>query len=58
MQPTKAPAHFFCDRYQIGRTTWWRMTKQDGFPAAIRFGRAVRWDLSEVEAYLQKQGAN
>jgi len=46
-----------CDLYKIGRTTFWRMTKQDGFPAPIRFGRAVRWDLAAIDAYMQ-QGAN
>lgn len=53
----KAAAQDFCNRYQIGRTTFWRMTKLDGFPAAIRFGRAVRWDLAEVEAFLKNREA-
>lgn len=53
----KAAAQEFCNLFQIGRTTFWRLTKMDGFPAPIRIGRAVRWDLAEVEAFLKKQGA-
>ena len=53
----KAAAQDFCNLLQIGRTTFWRLTKMDGFPAPIRIGRAVRWDLAEVEAFLKKQGA-
>ncbi len=47
-----------CERYQISRQTFWRMTKKADFPAPIRFGRAIRWDLAAVEAYLMNQGAN
>lgn len=53
----KAASQDFCNLLQIGRTTFWRLTKMDGFPAPIRIGRAVRWDLAEVEAFLKNREA-
>ena len=46
-----------CTKYQISRTTLWRWSQADGFPAPIRFGRSVRWDDSAVEAFLTQQEA-
>ncbi|MNJ76640.1 Prophage CP4-57 regulatory protein (AlpA) [compost metagenome] len=46
------PAGFFCKRYAVSRTTWWRLSSRPGFPLPIRIGRAVRWNASEIEAYL------
>lgn len=47
----------FCNRYQVSRATWWRWSKGAGFPAPIRLGRAVRWPVDAVHAYLTQQGA-
>lgn len=44
-----------CNRYQISRTTLWRWSKTAGFPAAVRFGRSVRWPTEAVEAFLTQQ---
>lgn len=49
---THAPSEYFCVKYQIGRTTWWRMTKKDGFPTPINFGRSVRWPVDGVDSFL------
>lgn len=49
-----ATAQQLCARYQISRTTWWRWSTTSGFPAPIRFGRAIRWDINAVEAYLTR----
>ncbi|GAB3376298.1 helix-turn-helix transcriptional regulator [Azotobacter armeniacus] len=46
-----------CCRYQVSRTTWWRWSKTAGFPAAVRFGRSVRWPTEAVEAFLTQQEA-
>ena len=46
------PAVFFCKLYAVSRTTWWRLSGRSGFPSPIRIGRAVRWNASEIEAYL------
>ena len=43
-----------CARYQVSRTTWWRWTKIPGFPQPLRFGRAVRWDVEAVDAFLTR----
>ena len=47
-----APADFFCQRYSIGRTTWWRLTQTPGFPEPVRFGRSVRWNVEQVEIFI------
>ncbi|EMA2591855.1 helix-turn-helix transcriptional regulator [Pseudomonas aeruginosa] len=44
-----------CRLYQVSRTTWWRWSKAPGFPAPVRFGRAVRWDAAAVEAFLTQR---
>lgn len=51
-EPVWATAAWFCIRYQISRSTWWRVAKLAGFPAPVRFTRAVRWKVEEVEKYL------
>ncbi|TWH76269.1 AlpA family transcriptional regulator [Azomonas agilis] len=54
---TFATTEQFCTYYQISRTTWWRWSRTDGFPKALRFGRSVRWPADAVEAFLNQQGA-
>lgn len=54
--PQKLTIKDLCALYKIGRTTFWRLTKQEGFPSPVRFGRAVRWSVAEVEAFLKAQG--
>ena len=46
-----------CTKYQVSRTTWWRWTKVPGFPQPLRFGRSVRWDVEEVDAFLTRFGS-
>lgn len=52
-----ATSEQLCNRYQISRTTLWRWSKTAGFPAAVRFGRSVRWPTEAVEAFLTQQEA-
>lgn len=48
----RATTEQFCTLYQISRTTWWRWTKAEDFPAPIRVGRIQRWDAEAVDAFL------
>lgn len=48
----RATADQICSLYQISRTTWWRWSKAPNFPAPVRFGRTVRWDIAAVDAFL------
>lgn len=50
-----ATADQFCSRYQISRSTWWRISKTAGFPDPVRFARAVRWNVEEVDKYLMRK---
>ena len=49
---TYAPAAFFTAEYSVSRSTWWRVARTPGFPTPVRFGRAVRWDVEKVAAFL------
>lgn len=49
-----AAAGFFCEKFKISRTTWWRITKSQGFPHPVRFGRSVRWNVKSVISFLNK----
>ncbi|MDT4811422.1 hypothetical protein FQZ97_443610 [compost metagenome] len=44
-----------CTKYQVSRTTFWRWSRSEGFPAPIRFGRSVRWDTAAVDTFLMAQ---
>lgn len=46
-----------CAKYQVSRTTWWRWSQTPGFPQPMRFGRAVRWHIEAVEAFLTQPRA-
>lgn len=48
----KATCKEICELYQISRQTLWRMAKNPDFPAPYRIGRAVRWDVAAVDAFL------
>ena len=50
-----ATADQFCSRYQISRSTWWRISKTAGFPDPVRLGRAVRWNVEAVDKYLMRK---
>lgn len=54
--PTYQPVAKLCERYQVSRTTFWRWSKTPGFPNAIRFGRAVRWDADAIDTFLTREG--
>lgn len=57
-QDVLKPAAFFCERFSVSPTTWWRLsTKTSGFPAPLRFGRAVRWSVEAVDAFMRQQQA-
>ncbi|WP_145991785.1 AlpA family transcriptional regulator [Pseudomonas sp. FFUP_PS_473] len=56
-EPVWATAEWFCTRYQVSRSTWWRVAKIAGFPAPVRFARAVRWKVEDVEKYLTRNKA-
>lgn len=58
--PTHLPAPLattaqLCAAFQVSRSTFWRWSKTPGFPAAVRFGRSVRWPIAEIEAFLTQQ---
>lgn len=44
-----------CDHFAFSRTTLWRLAQEEGFPAALKVGRAVRYRLDEIEAFLRGQ---
>src|SRR6516162_6860453 len=37
----------------IGRSTWWRLHAAGKTPAAIKIGRAVRWNRAEIVAWIE-----
>ncbi|MCF4971568.1 AlpA family phage regulatory protein [Pseudomonas lactis] len=43
--------------FDISRTTLWRLAQLEGFPEPLKLGRAVRYRLDEVEAFLRDQEA-
>lgn len=47
-----APASHFWLRYSISHTTWWRLSQTQGFPEPVRFDRAVRRSVVEVDAFI------
>jgi len=49
---TYAPAAFSTAKYSVSRSTWWRVARTLGLPMPVRFGRAVRWDVEKVAAFL------
>lgn len=49
-----AAADFFCRRYSISRTTWWRLSQRPEFPQPVRIGRAVRWNVMKVDEFLRR----
>lgn len=51
----RATTEQLCTLYQISRTTWWRWSKADNFPAPLRAGRILRWDAEAVDAFLRSQ---
>lgn len=41
---------------RIGRSTAWRLVREDGFPAPILYGkRCVLWPRAEVMAFLEER---
>lgn len=44
-----------CEHFAFSRTTLWRLAQEAGFPTALKVGRAVRYRLDEVEAFLRGQ---
>ncbi|WP_150293098.1 helix-turn-helix transcriptional regulator [Sphingobium estronivorans] len=42
----------FCQRYQVSRSTVYRLAHQGGF-SIVKFGRSSRIALDEVEAWAQ-----
>lgn len=56
-EPVFASAKQLWTRYQISRSTWWRWTKAPSFPAPVRLGHTVRWNVKEVDRYLTRRKA-
>ena len=54
-EPVWATAKQLWTRYQISRSTWWRISKTAGFPDSVRLGRAVRWNVEAVDKYLMRK---
>lgn len=44
-----------CARFSISRVSLWRWVKA-GFPQPRQFGRALRWDLAEIEHWEAATG--
>lgn len=57
LQPVLATQRFrtkdLCLALQVSRTTLWRWSKLDGFPAPIKRGAVVLWDAKGVEQWLE-----
>ncbi len=53
------PASRVCEKYEISRTTVWRIVNDPCFPkeAIRRVGRAVRYDVALLDAFLNPQEA-
>lgn len=49
---TYAPAAFSTAEYSVSRSTWWRVARTPDFPMPVCFGRAVRWVVEKVAAFL------
>lgn len=41
------------EHFAFSRTTFWRLAQLDGFPVPLKVGRAVRYRLDEIEAFLR-----
>ena len=40
----------------VGRSTFWRYAKQDGFPKAVRLSaRCTVWNLDEINDWMKNQ---
>ena len=44
-------------RLSLSRSAVWRFTQDPSFPTPFRLGRSVRWELSEVQAWLDSRRA-
>lgn len=55
--PVYCASRAVCVHFDISRTTLWRLTQLEGFPEPLKLGRAVRYRLDEVEAFLRDQEA-
>lgn len=55
--PVYCASRVVCVHFDISRTTLWRLTQLEGFPEPLKLGRAVRYRLDEVEAFLRDQEA-
>ena len=43
-------------RLGVGRSTVYKLIKQDGFPKPVKIGRRLSaWNEDEVQAFLQRQ---
>ena len=55
--PVYRASHAVRMHFDISRTTLWRLAQLEGFPEPLKLGRAVRYRLDEVEAFLRDQEA-
>ncbi|MBJ2226654.1 helix-turn-helix transcriptional regulator [Pseudomonas brenneri] len=55
--PVYCASRAVCMHFDISRTTLWRLAQLEGFPEPLKLGRAVRYRLDEVEAFLRDQEA-
>ena len=55
--PVYCASRAVCMHFVISRTTLWRLAQLEGFPEPLKLGRAVRYRLDEVEAFLRDQEA-
>jgi predicted DNA-binding transcriptional regulator AlpA len=45
-----------CGHLHIGKTSFYRLARNPGFPSAIRFNqKTVRYDLTEIVLFVNKQ---
>lgn len=50
-----ATAKEICELCNISKTSVHTLSKLGKFPKPIKFGRAVRWNMEHVKAWLEQQ---
>lgn len=53
--PVYRASHAVRMHFDISRTTLWRLAQLEGFPEPLKVGRAVRYRIDEIEAFLRER---
>jgi predicted DNA-binding transcriptional regulator AlpA len=57
-EPLLVPDRVACVLAGVSRASWWRLHSAARTPAAIKLGRAARWDRSELAAWIEARCPN